>query len=91
MFLSRYSVLFMLPASIIPSSCQQAYNSCFCPAYLPFLQSVLRIPYVWDTHKSLSQVINHRVRKKNYTKFLAAYFRHTMDDKFNIIYYNINA
>ncbi len=36
MFLSRYSVLFMLPASIMPLSCQQAYNSCFCPAYLPF-------------------------------------------------------
>ena len=78
MFSPRYSVLFMLPASIIQFSRQQAYNSCFCPAYLPFLQSMSYISYVWDTHKSHSQVVDHRVRKKNYTKFLAAYFRHSM-------------
>ena len=77
MLSSGYSVFFMLSASIILSSCQQAYNSCFCPAYLPFLQPMSRILYVWDTHKSHSQVVDHRVRKKNYTKFLAAYFRHS--------------
>ncbi len=97
MFSSQDSVLFMLPASIISSSCQQAYNSCFCPAYLPFLQliscilyvsriyirllflqshnqtisdllcqfpQISGILYVWDMHKSLFQVVNHRVRKK---------------------------
>ena len=85
MFSSRDSVLFMLPASIIPSSCQQAYNSCFYPVFLPFLQPVSRILYVWNTHKSLSQVVDHRVGKKNYTKFLAAYFRHRHDKKVNIL------
>ena len=73
----------MLPASIIPFSYQQACNNRFCPAYLPFLQSLSRILYVWDTHKSYSQVVDHRVRKKNYTKFLAVYFRHRIKAKIN--------
>ena len=85
MFSSRDSVLFMLLASIIPSSCQQAYNSCFYPVFLPFLQSASCMFYVWDMHKPLSQVVDHRVGKKNYTKFLAAYFRHRHDKKVNIL------
>ncbi len=56
----------MLPASIIPFSCQQAYNNHFCPAYLHFLQSVSRILYVWDMHKSPSGSISQGQKEKLY-------------------------